>query len=74
MNIFHISSGSSQSGANKGAYNLHLKLKKKKIKNNFEILNICCNRPLKIINIIKKINKYFKNFSVNDSQMNKVEV
>tara|TARA_B100000963_G_scaffold353592_1_gene368573 strand:- start:3783 stop:4757 length:975 start_codon:yes stop_codon:yes gene_type:complete len=37
-------------------------LKKIRLKKNYQILNICSNNPIKIINIIKYINKNFPNF------------
>lgn len=39
-----------------------LKINKLKLKNNYYIFNICANKPIKIIQVIKKINSIFKDF------------
>ena len=39
-----------------------LKINKLKLKHNYYIFNICSNKPIKIIHVIKKINSIFKEF------------
>ena len=48
-----------------------------KIKKNYEIFNICSNKPIKILDVIKKINKWNKTFKFkakNSKILNKIEV
>tara|TARA_Y100000816_G_C26079872_1_gene568996 strand:- start:679 stop:1650 length:972 start_codon:yes stop_codon:yes gene_type:complete len=48
-----------------------------KIKKNYDIFNICSNKPIKILDVIKKINKWnntFKFKSKNSKILNKIEV
>lgn len=54
-----------------------IKINKIKLKDNYNIYNICSNKPIKIINVIKKINLIFKDFryvSVYPKTLTKVEV
>lgn len=54
-----------------------IKINKIKLKDNYNIYNICSNKPIKIINVIKKINLIFKDFryiSVYSKTLKKVEV
>ncbi len=53
------------------------KLLYSKIKNNYEVFNICSNNPIKVLDVIKKINKWnsaFKYRSKNSKLLNKIEV
>tara|TARA_B100001027_G_scaffold216577_1_gene193390 strand:+ start:5946 stop:6917 length:972 start_codon:yes stop_codon:yes gene_type:complete len=53
------------------------KLLHTKIKNNYEVFNICSNKPIKVLDVIKKINKWnstFKFRSKNSKFLNKIEV
>jgi UDP-glucuronate 4-epimerase len=54
-----------------------IKLNKVKLKKNFYIFNVCSNKPLKIFDVVKKINKFFRNFKyipVYSKALNKIEV
>ena len=54
-----------------------LKIQNKKFKKKFLLLNICSNKPIKIIYVIKKINKFNKLFSFNTKSskiLKKIEV
>ena len=57
--------------------NILKKLLKSKVKKNYEIYNVCSNKPQKIIKVIRKINQFSKNFKYINSfskELNKVEV
>ena len=42
--------------------NILIKIKNIKFKKKFNIFNICSNKPIQVIEVIKKINKLYKNF------------
>ena len=53
------------------------KLQSVKLKKNFSIFNICSNNPIKIIEVIKKINKFnskFKYIPIYSKALKKIEV
>ena len=53
------------------------KLINQKFKKKFTILNICSNKPIKIISVINKINRFNKNFkfvSKSSKLLKKIEV
>ena len=48
-----------------------------KFKNNYEVFNICSNKPIKVLNVIKKINKWNNSFKFkvkNSNILKKIEV
>ncbi len=48
-----------------------------KLKTNYDVFNICANKPQKIINVVNKINIFNKNFkfkSIESKELNKIEV
>ncbi len=48
-----------------------------RLKKNYEVFNICSNKPIKVLNVIKKINKWDNSFKFkvkNSKILNKIEV